>query len=327
MPELTMIEAIRGTLAAELARDERVMVLGQDVGRLGGVFRATEGLQSTFGASRVVDTPLAEGAIVGASVGLAIAGQVPVAEIQFLGFTHQAYHQIVDQAARYRYRSRGRFALPITIRTPFGGGVRTPEMHSDPLEAHYANVPGLKVVLPATPYDAKGLLAAAIRDPDPVLYLEPLRGYRLISGEVPDEDYTVPIGKARIAREGTDVTLVAWSAAVSLCEKVAERAAADGISCAVVDVRSISPLDVDTIAGAVERTGRAVVVHEASATGGFGGEIVATLQEEVFYALEAPILRVTGPDTPYPPFVTVEDHYLPSEQRVLSAVKRTVTAA
>jgi pyruvate dehydrogenase E1 component beta subunit len=326
MATMTMIEAIRSALREEMARDERVVVLGEDVGRLGGVFRATEGLLDEFGASRVFDTPLAEGVIAGASFGLAISGLVPVAEIQFLGFTHQAFHQIGDQLGRCRYRSRGRFHAQVTIRTPFGGGVRTPELHSDAVEAQFVQSPGVKVVMPSTPADAKGLLLEAIRDPDPVLFCEPLRGYRLVKGEVADGDATIPFGRARVAREGTDVTLVAWSAAVQLAERAAERLDQEGISAQVLDLRTLVPLDVEGLTRAVEGTGRCVVVHEAPLTAGFGAEVVATVQEEAFYSLEAPIARVAAPDTPYP-IAGVEDAYVPSVDRVVAAVRRTVHGA
>lgn len=323
MPVLTMVEAIRQALEQEMERDERVMVLGEDVGRLGGVFRATDGLQKRFGAERVFDTPLAEAMIIGASVGLAISGMRPVAEMQFLGFAHQAYHQIADQVARYGLRSQGRYPMQVTIRAPFGGGVRTPELHSDALEAQFVHSPGLKVVMPATAYDAKGLLLEAIRDPDPVLFCEPLRGYRLVKDEVPEADYTVPFGSARVAREGTDVTLVAWSAAVQLCERAADLAAEEGISCQVLDLRTLVPLDVEALCRVTESTGRVVVVQEAAFTAGFGAEVVATIQEEAFYSLEAPIARVAAPDTPYP-LAGVEEFYVPNEARVLAAIRRTV---
>jgi pyruvate dehydrogenase E1 component beta subunit len=322
MATMTMVEAIRSTLHDELARDERVVVLGEDVGRLGGVLRATDGLQAKFGPERVVDTPLAEAVIAGSALGLAVSGLVPVAEIQFLGFTHQAFHQIASQVARYRFRSQGRYPLQLTIRTPFGGGVRTPELHSDALEAQFVQAPGLKVVMPANAYDAKGLLTTAIRDPDPVLFCEPLRGYRLVKGEVPEEDYTVPFGQARVVRDGGDVTLVAWSAAVQLAEKAAERLAEDGISAHVLDLRTLVPLDVEGLVKAVDGTGRCVVVHEAPLTAGFGAEVIATVQEEAFYSLEAPIARVTAPDTPYP-LAGVEEAYLPSVERVVAAAVRT----
>jgi len=323
MTEMNMLEAIRSTLEAELERDERVMLLGQDVGRLGGVFRATQGLQDRFGEDRVVDMPLAEAAIVGASVGLAVSGLVPVAEIQFLGFGAQAFHQIEGQLARMRYRSGGRHPMPVVVRAPFGGNVHTPELHSDALEAKYVHTPGLKVVLPATAHDAKGLLAEAIRDPDPVLFLEPLRGYRLQRDEVPDEDYTIPFGQARIVREGSDVTLIAWSAAVQVAVEAAALCDEAGISCTVLDLRTLVPLDEDTLSEAVARTGRAVVVHEAPCTAGFGAEVIATVQEQAFFSLEAPIARVTAPDTPYP-IGPSEKLYLPTAKRVATEVERVM---
>lgn len=326
MTTMTMIEAIRSALRSELQRDERVMLLGQDIGGLGGVFRATDGLQAEFGTDRVVDMPLAEGAIAGASLGLALSGLVPVAEIQFLGFTHQAFHQIGPQLGRYRFRSQGRFGAQVTIRTPFGGGVRTPELHSDAIEAQFVQTPGIKVVMPTTAYDAKGLLLEAIRDPDPVLFCEPLRGYRLTKDDVPEDDYTVPFGQARVARHGDDVTLVAWSAAVQLAERAADLLAEEGISAEVLDLRTLVPLDEDTLVASVTRTGRCVVVHEAPLTSGFGAEVVATVQEQAFYSLEAPIARVAAPDVPYP-IAGIEDWYVPDIIRVADAVRATVTVS
>ena len=325
MAVLTMIEAIRGTLARALEQDERVLLLGQDIGVNGGVFRATEGLQARFGEDRVVDMPLAEAVIIGSAVGLACSGLIPIPELQFLGFGAQAFHQIEGQVARMRFRSNGTYPMPMVIRAPFGGNVRTPELHSDAHEAKYANSPGLKVVMPATAHDAKGMLAAAIADPDPVLFCEPLRGYRLIKDEVPDEDYVVELGRARMAREGTDVVIVTYSAAVVVAEKAAERAAAEGISVGVLDLRSLVPLDVDGLREAVAACGRAVVLHEGSLSAGFGAEIVATIQEEAFFSLEAPVVRVAAPDTPYPPG-SVEDAYVPSVDRVLAAVRRALEA-
>jgi pyruvate dehydrogenase E1 component beta subunit len=325
MAVMTMVEAIRASLAAELERDERVLVLGQDVGVNGGVFRATEGLQERFGADRVVDMPLAEAVIVGSAVGLACSGLIPVAELQFLGFGSQAFHQIEGQVARMRFRSAGRYGMPMVIRAPFGGNVRTPELHSDAHEAKYAGAPGLKVVMPATAHDAKGLLTAALRDPDPVLFCEPLRGYRLIKDEVPDGDYSVPLGRARTVREGDDVVIVAYSAAVVIAEKEAERAAAEGYSVGVLDLRSLVPLDTDALREAVARAGRAIVLHEAPLTAGFGAELVATIQEEAFWSLEAPIGRVAAYDTPYPPGA-VEELYVPSVERVLAAVRDVLEA-
>lgn len=325
MTTMTILEAVRSALAYEMARDDTVMVLGEDVGRLGGVFRATAGLIDEFGDERVFDTPISEGAIIGAALGLSLSGMRPVAELQFLGFGAQAFHQLTQQVARYRYRSQGRFAPALTIRAPFGGGVRTPEMHSDALEALYTHTPGLKVVAPATPADAKGLLLSAIRDDDPVMVLEPLKGYRLVKGDVPEGEHLVDLGRIRVAREGTDLTLVAWSAAVQLCERAADDLAAEGISVQVVDLRSLVPLDVDGLVSAVVSTGRCVVVHEAPLTSGFGAEIVSTVQEEAFYDLEAPIVRVTAPDTPYP-VPGVEEFFLPTLERIKQAVRRTTGA-
>ena len=323
MTVMSMVEAVCSALGDEMERDERVIVLGEDVGKSGGVFRATDGLQKRFGAERVVDTPVSEAAIVGASIGLATAGLVPVPELQFLGFSLQAFHQIGHQLARWRYRTNGRYHAQVTIRAPYGGGVRTPELHSDGFEAIFAQMPGLKMVAPATAADAKGMLLSAIRDPDPVLFLEPLRGYRLVRDDVPDGDVTVPLGSARIARPGSDVTLVAWSAMTTVCLEAASAAAEVGIDAEVIDVRSLVPLDTATIADSVSRTGRAVVVQEAPLTAGFASEVVAAIQEGAFLSLEAPILRVSGWDVPYP-MPLVEDHYVPSVARVLAAIRRTV---
>lgn len=320
---MSIVEAIRDGLAAEMDRDPRVIVLGMDVGRLGGVFRVTKGFQERFGVDRVFDTPLAEASIVGASLGLAVGGMVPVAEIQFLGFTHQAFHQIGPQLGRYRFRTRGRYPVQVTIRAPFGGGARTPEFHPDAVEAQFTQTPGVKVVCPAFPDDAKGLLVEAIRDPDPVLFLEPQRIYRSVRGPVPSGEHRVPFGRARLVREGSDLTLVAWSAAVHLCLQAAEKLAEDGASVGVLDLRSIVPLDVEGLVAAVTGSGKAVVVHEAPLTGGFGAEVVATLQQEAFLSIDAPVLRVAARDTPYPPG-GLEDHYLPSLERVLAAARATL---
>jgi pyruvate dehydrogenase E1 component beta subunit len=325
MTTMTIVDAVRSTLTYEMARDPRVMVMGQDVGALGGVFRATAGLVDEFGTDRVVDMPLAEASIIGSALGLALSGMRPVAELQFLGFGAQAFHQITQQVARYRYRSQGRFAPSLTIRAPFGGGVRTPEMHSDALEAQYVQAPGLKVVAPSTPADTKGLLLQAIRDDDPVLFLEPLRGYRLVRGDVPAGEHLVPFGQVRVARQGSDVTIVAWSAAVQLAERAAEELADEGIDARVVDLRTLVPLDVEGLVEHVIATGRCVVVHEAPLSAGFGAEVVATIQEEAFYDLEAPVARVTSPDTPYP-VPGVERFYVPNVARIKAAVRRTVEA-
>jgi pyruvate dehydrogenase E1 component beta subunit len=325
MPQRNVVEAIHDALDQEMERDPRVMLLGLDVGRLGGVFRTTSGLIEKFGAKRVVDTPLAEASIVGASLGLALSGMVPVAEIQFLGFTAQAFHQIGPQLGKYRQRSGGRYHCQVTVRAPFGGGIRSPEFHSDAVEAQFVQTPGVKVVMPSNPYDAKGLLLEAIRDPDPVLFCEPDRLYRLGRSEVPDGDYTIPFGKARLAREGGDVTLVAWSAAVELCLRAADRLAEEGIRSSVLDLRTLVPLDVESLVREVARTGRCVVVHEAPLTGGFGAEVVATLVEEAFYDLDAPVARVASYDVPYPA-ASLEQWYLPSLDRVVEAARKTVSA-
>src|SRR2546421_1838405 len=318
-----MVEAIRATLHAEMERDERIILLGQDIGRNGGMFRATEGLQQRFGEDRVVDMPLAEGVIVGSAVGLACSGLRPVPEIQFLGFASQAFHQIEGQVARMRFRSQGRHPMPIVIRAPFGGGVRTPEMHSDAHEAKYANSPGLKVVMPASARDAKGLLTEAIRGEDPVLFCEPLRGYRLISDDLPDGDYATPFGLLLIVRDGSDITLVAWSAAVVVAEQAAGLAAQEGISCQVLDLRTLVPLDADGLGEAVAGTGRAVVIHDAPLTAGFGAEVVATIVEQAFWSLTAPVVRVAAPDTPYP-IASLEQTYVPSAERVLAGIRRVM---
>jgi pyruvate dehydrogenase E1 component subunit beta len=326
MALLNMVEAIRATLGAEMERDERIILLGQDIGHNGGMFRATEGLQERFGEDRVVDMPLAEGVIIGSAVGLACSGLRPIPELQFLGFGSQAFHQLEGQVARMRFRSQGRYPMPIVVRAPFGGNLRTPEMHSDAHEAKYTGSPGLKVVMPASAHDAKGLLTEAIRGEDPVLFCEPLRGYRLIRDEVPEEEYTVPFGRLRVVREGSDITLVAWSAAVVVAERVAELAAEEGISCQVIDLRTLVPLDAEGLGEAVAGTGRALVIHEAPMTAGFGAEVVATIVERAFWSLTAPVLRVAAPDTPYP-IASLEQLYVPSAERALDGVRRVMAAA
>jgi pyruvate dehydrogenase E1 component beta subunit len=323
MSSMNIIEAIRSALTSEMKRDERIVLLGLDVGVLGGVFRASDGLLSRFGRDRVIDTPLAEAAIIGSSIGLAVSGLVPVAEIQFLGFTHQAFHQMGDQLGRFRYRSRGRFPMQVTVRAPMGGGTRTPEFHPDAVEAQFVQSPGLKIVMPATPVDAKGLLLTAIRDPDPVLFIEPERLYRADRMEVPDDDYVVDFGVARIVRAGTDVTVVAWSAAVEVCERACDLLAEHRISVELIDLRTLVPLDVEAMTASVQKTGRAVVVHEATLTGGFGAEVAALIQRECFFSLDAPVERVASYDTPYPP-AAFETAWLPSPERVAAAVRRTV---
>ncbi|GAC1360479.1 MAG: alpha-ketoacid dehydrogenase subunit beta [Ktedonobacteraceae bacterium] len=322
MTQRNVIEAINDALTVAMGEDERVLILGEDVGRNGGVFRATDGLIERFGEERVVDTPLAEAGIIGTSVGLAVYGMRPVAEIQFLGFSLQSFAQLLGQAARIRWRSQSRFTCPLVVRAPFGGGTQAIELHSDSLEAHFVHTPGLKVVAPANPYDAKGMLLASIEDPDPVLFLEPLRRYRAARAEVPDGHYTVPLGKAAIVREGSDVTIIAWSAMVAMALEAAETLAEEGVQAEVIDLRTISPFDAETIVASVEKTGRAVVVHEAPKTAGVGAEIVATINERALYSLEAPVLRVTGYDVLAP--VSLEDHILPSAGRIVYAVQATM---
>jgi len=323
---LTMVSAINQTLMAEMQRDERVIVFGEDVALSGGVFRATDGLLDAYGEDRVVDMPLAEAAILGAAVGLAAGGMVPVPEIQFLGFSYQAMHQLAGQIARFRYRSQGRHPMGVTIRAPFGGGVRTPELHSDSLEGQLANIAGLKVVTPASAADAKGLLTEAIRDPDPVVFLEPLRGYRGIKGPVPTGEYRVPFGQARWAVPGNDVTIITWSYQVEVATRVARRLAEQGVSVGVLDLRTLVPLDIASIVEAVERCGRVVVVEEAVPTGGFAAEIIATINEHAFYSLEAAPIRVSGFDTPYPVGM-LEDTYVPDVRRVEAAVHKVLGVA
>jgi pyruvate dehydrogenase E1 component beta subunit len=322
-PPMTLIAAVRCALADAMSEDERVVLLGQDVGRLGGVFRATEGLLDRF-PERVFDTPLAEGGIVGASVGLAMNGLVPVAEIQFAGFLHQAFHQVTQQLARYRYRSRGRFGLPVTVRAPYGGGLRMPEFHPDSLEAQLANVPGLKVVTPAFPDDAYAMLRAAIREPDPVLFLEPQRLYRSVRGQLPDpcEDGALP--GARLRRDGEDLLMVSWGPAVHTClEAAGELEERYGVTAAVLDLRRLSPIDTATLDEAAARRRRVIVVHEGVRTAGLGAEVVAGLQESLAGTIQLPVLRITAPDTPYPPG-RLEDAFLPTSERVVDAGLKVV---
>ena len=327
MAMMNIIEAINDALQIEMARDERVIVFGEDVGRVGGVFRATDGLQAAFGERRVVDTPLAESAIIGAAVGMAARGLRPVAEIQFLGFIYEAMDQLASQAARMRFRSAGTVTLPMVVRAPYGGGVRTPELHSDSLEGIFLHSPGLKVVMPSSPYDAKGLLLAAIRDPDPVLFFEPMKLYRYRKDEVPEGDYTVEIGKANVVVEGTDLTLITWGPTAPLSVGVAQKFAAEhGVSIEVIDLRTIVPLDVETILASVSKTGRALIVHEAVKGGGVGAEISALISEQALFSLEAPVLRVAGYDTPYP-VGAVEDDWLPNATRIAGAIQQIMSYA
>ena len=320
---LTVVQAVRDGLYSEMREDDEVLVLGQDVGKNGGVFRATEGLYDEFDGDRVVDTPLAESGIVGAAVGMAAMGLRPVPEIQFSGFMYPGFDQIVSHMARFRARSRGRFSLPMTLRAPYGGGIRAPEHHSESKEAFYAHEAGLKVAIPSTPYDAKGLLAASIRDPDPVIFLEPKLIYRAFRDEVPQEPYTVPLGEAATRREGDDVAVFTYGAMTRPTLEAAESLAEEGIECEVVDLRTVSPLDREAIVDAFERTGRAVVVHEAPKTGGLAGEITAIIQEEALLYQEAPVKRVTGFDVPYPLYA-LEDYYLPTAARIEDGILEAI---
>ena len=316
---LTLVQAVRDGLYGELDRDEDVLVMGEDVGENGGVFRATQGLHEEFGEDRVIDTPLSESGIVGTAVGMAAYGLKPVAEIQFMGFMPPAFDQITSHAARLRNRSRGRYTCPLVVRAPYGGGIRAPELHSESKEIQYVHEPGLKVVIPSTPHDAKGLLAAAIRDPDPVIFLEPKLIYRAFREDVPDETYTVELGEAAIRREGSDVSVFTWGAMTRPSLEAAENLAGE-IDVEVVDLRTLSPLDFDTIVESFEKTGRGVVVQEAPKTGGLAGEIITTIQEEALLYQEAPITRVTGFDTPFPLYA-LEDYYLPEADRVEDGIR------
>ena len=324
MSELLLVEAVNDALHVELERDPSVMVLGEDVGRLGGVFRATAGLQQRFGADRCVDTPLAEAGILGTAVGLCMAGWRPVCEMQYDAFSYPALDQLANHVGRYRWRTRGKVSFPLVVRMPYGGGVRAPELHDDSPETYYVHTPGVKVAIPSNPADAKGLVASAIRDPDPVIVLEPKLIYRTARGEVPEGEHLVPLGKARIVREGTDLTLVAYGAMVPLAERAA--AALEGEArIEILDLRSLKPLDEETLLASVAKTGRAVVVQEAPRVCGFAAEVAAVLAERAIYDLRGPVLRVTGYDVPYP-YWQLEDAYMPSVERVADAARRLLAA-
>jgi pyruvate/2-oxoglutarate/acetoin dehydrogenase E1 component len=315
-----MVEAINDALHVELERDGSVMVMGEDVGRAGGVFRATAGLRERFGADRCVDTPLAEAGILGTAVGLCMAGFRPVTEMQYDAFSYPCLDQLITHVGRYRWRTGGGMDFPLVVRMPYGGGVRAPEMHDDSPETYYVHTPGVKVAIPSTPADAKGLLAAAIRDPDPVVIFEPKLIYRTERSEVPDGDYVVPLGKARLARAGDDVTLVAYGAMVPLCERAADVLEGEA-SIEVLDIRTLKPLDEDALLASAAKTGRVVIVQEAPRTAGFGAELVAILAEKAMLDLRGPVLRVTGYDVPYP-YWKIEDAYMPSVKRVVDAVRK-----
>jgi pyruvate dehydrogenase E1 component beta subunit len=323
--EVNLAQALNGALDTALEADDRVILLGEDIGRTGGVFRITDGLRDKHGEDRVVDTPVAESGIVGAAFGMAIAGLRPVAEIQFLGFSYPAYDQIISHVARIRNRSNHRFTAPLVIRVPFGGGIGAAEHHSESTESIYAHIPGLKVVLPSTPSDARGLLLAAIEDPDPVLFLEPIRLYRAVREEVPDLYFTAEIGPVRVEREGNDVTLISWGAMIKETRAAASALEETGRSVEVLDVRTLSPLDHDGIVASARKTGRVVVVHEAPRHAGLGAEIAAVIQEHALYSLLAPVKRVAGWDTVFP-LKRSEGHYLPSVDRIVAAAEATLEA-
>jgi len=323
MAKMNMVEAINSGLMVEMEKDPSVVILGEDVGKEGGVFRVTDGLQQKFGLERVIDTPLAESGIVGTAFGMAVKGLKPVAEIQFEGFLPPAMDQIFSHICRIRTRSRGRFTCPMVIRSPWGGGIHAPEHHSDSPEALFAHTPGIKVVIPSMPYDAKGLIISAIRDPDPVLFFEPKRLYRAIKEEVPEGEYTVPIGAAKIVREGKDLTIITWGAMVRESLRAAEMADKEGIQVEVIDLRTIAPMDDATYMDSVRKTGRVVIVHEAPKTCGVGAEIIARINEKALLSLQAPIERTTRFGTVVP-LMRLENHYLPSPERILQGIRKVM---
>lgn len=324
MAQMNMKEAIRDAMRVELERDQNVVIFGEDVGHVGGVFRVTEGLQKDFGEERVFDTPLAESAIGGLAFGLGIQGFRPIAEIQFVGFIFEALDQILVQAARLRFRSGGRYNAPVVFRTPFGGGVKAAELHTDSLEGLVAQTPGIKLVIPSNPYDAKGLLISAIRDNDPVFFMEHLNLYHAFRAEVPEGEYTVELGKANVVREGSDVTILAYGMMVHTAVKAAEELEkTKGIKAEVIDLRTLVPLDIDTIVNSVKKTNRVIVVQEAQKSAGIAAEVIAQINEKAILHLEAPVLRVAGPDTVYP-FAQIEDQWLPSPARVIAAVNQVL---
>ena len=323
MPTINIIQAVNAALRTEMRRDPRVVVLGEDVGRFGGVFRATRGLLDEFGSQRVFDTPLAEAGIIGTAIGMALYGFRPVPEIQFADFIYPAFDQIVNELAKMRYRSGGQFTCPVVIRTPYGGGIRGGHYHSQSPEAYFVHTPGLKVVIPSNPYDAKGLLIAAVRDENPVIFMEPKRVYRAARGEVPEGEYSVELGRAKVIKEGSDVTILTYGAMVYPVLEASEAAETeDGISSEVIDLRTLMPYDIETILASVKKTGRVVIVHEAPRTCGFGAELSAAISERSFLHLQSPILRVTGFDTPFP--YALEEFYLPDLKRVHRALRDSV---
>ena len=322
MPTMNIIQAVNDALRIEMTREPKVVVLGEDVGKFGGVFRATSGLHDEFGPDRVIDTPLAEGGIIGTAIGMALYGMRPVPEIQFADFIFPAFDQIVNELAKFRYRSGGQYPCPVVIRTPYGGGIRGGHYHSQSPESLFCHTPGIKVVIPSNPYDAKGLLLSCLRQNDPVLFMEPKRIYRASRGEIPEGDYTIPLGQANVVREGTQITVIGYGAMMPILAEAAQAAEGQGISCEVIDLRTLVPLDIDTLITSVKKTGRAVVVHEAPRTCGYGAELIASIQERAMEYLEAPINRVTGFDTPFP--YSLEHEYMPNADRVLGAIRYTL---
>ena len=322
MAEITLIDAIRQAMDDELARDENVFIVGEDVGKRGGVFRATVGLFDKYGGERVIDSPLAELSIVGVGIGAALYGMRPICEIQFADFIYPAFNQIVSEAAKMCYRSNGEWTVPMVIRAPYGGGIGGGLYHSQSVEALFAHIPGLKVVIPSNPYDAKGLLKAAVRDPNPVIYLEPKKGYRLIRGEVPEGDYTVPIGPANVTRQGSDLTVYAYGMMHYYTLQAAEKLAGEGVNVEVVDLRTLYPVDKQTVLESVSKTGKALIVHEDNLTGGYGGEIAAIIAEEAFTYLDAPVRRLCGPDVPAVPFShPLQDWFMPNPDKIAQAMR------
>lgn len=323
--KFTMVQAITDGLRVMMQEDERVLVLGEDVGQNGGVFRATDGLLAEFGGNRVIDTPLAEAGIIGSGIGLALNGFKPVAEMQFLGFIYPGFEQIVAHAARIRMRTNGKYHVPMVIRAPYGAGIRAPELHSDSVESYFVHVPGIKVVVPSNPYDAKGLIIASIEDPDPVLFLEPMKSYRVQKKDVPSGKYVVELGRGKLLEEGEDVTLLAWGNMVQpTLEAAKQMQNQKGFSADVIDLRTLYPLDKDLIIESVQKTGRAVIVHEAHRTGGVGTEIISLINDKALFSLRSPIERVTGADVPVP-FFAIENDYLPSVPGIKLAIERVMT--
>jgi pyruvate/2-oxoglutarate/acetoin dehydrogenase E1 component len=323
MAVLDIVQSLNRALRDEMKRDSTVLVLGEDVGKNGGVFRVTEGLQKSFGVLRAIDTPLAESAIIGVALGLAMNGMRPVAEIQFSGFLAATFDQLINHVSRVRWRTCGRFSCPLVIRVPYGGGIRALEHHSDSFETYVVHTPGLKVVVPSTPYDAKGLLTSAIRDPDPVIFFEPLKLYRSIKQDVPFKNYTIPLGRASVVREGTEVTMIAYGAMVHECLKAAE-VVQERYTCEVIDLRTLKPLDMETVSASVEKTGRAIVVHEAQRACGVGAEVASQIMERNFLHLQAPVMRVTGFDTILP-LPHLEKYFLPNAEKIVQAIEKVMS--